>query len=80
MVVDDDIQMTSDGLNRLFGLREKYDLWITTPGTAIDHMVFSQWYWWGRRLYSSCCTNVLLLFSFSFSFPFTFSFTFTFLN
>lgn len=42
MVVDDDIQMTSDGLNRLFGLREKYDLWITTP--AMKPQYHSPWY------------------------------------
>ena len=42
MVVDDDIQMTSDGLNRLFGLREQYDLWITTP--AMKPQYHSPWY------------------------------------
>lgn len=30
-VFDDDIQITPDGLNRVFQIREWYDLWITTP-------------------------------------------------
>ena len=41
-VFDDDIQVSSDGLNRLFEIREKYDLWITTP--AMKPQYHSPWY------------------------------------
>ena len=41
-VLDDDIQISSDGLNRLFSIREKYDLWITTP--AMKPQYHSPWY------------------------------------
>lgn len=41
-VFDDDIQITSDSLNRLFRIREKYDLWITTP--AMKPQYHSPWY------------------------------------
>ena len=42
MVIDDDIQITADALNRLFTIREKYDLWITTP--AMKPQYHSPWY------------------------------------
>ena len=41
-VFDDDIQISSDSLNRLFNIREKYDLWIVTP--AMKPQYHSPWY------------------------------------
>jgi hypothetical protein len=40
-VFDDDIQITPDGLNRLFQIREWYDLWITTPAMLPQ---YHRWY------------------------------------
>lgn len=36
-VFDDDVKITTDGLNRLFGLREHYKLWITSPTMYPQH-------------------------------------------
>ncbi len=40
-VFDDDIQITPDALNRLFEIRDRYALWITTPAMKPQHHV---WY------------------------------------
>ena len=41
-VFDDDIQISADGLNRLFEIREKYDLWITTPSMKPQYHSFKK--------------------------------------